>query len=71
MWLVSVRTAVSLLAALLGAVLVRALLDIPPAAALAVGGIAGWLLGGVLLGSAADRLDGALHRMGGPRRRRR
>lgn len=71
MWLVSVPAFVSLLGAFAGAVLALALTDLAPLAALAIGGIAGWVLAALLLGPAAERLDRALHRMGGPRRRRR
>lgn len=71
MWLISVPTTVLLLGALIGAVLVRALTDLAPLPALAVGGLAGWLLAAIALAPAAERLDRALHRMGGPRRRRR
>ena len=70
MWLISVPTALSLVAALVGAALVRGLTDLSPLAALAVGGSAGWLLAALALAPAAERLDRALHRMGGPRRRR-
>lgn len=69
MWLVSVPTAVSLLAAFAGAALVRGLTELASLAALAVGGIAGWLVAALVLAPAAERLDRALHRMGGPRRR--
>jgi hypothetical protein len=69
MWLISVPTAVSLFGALVGAGLVRGLTDLPPTVALIVGAIAGWLLAALALAPAAERLDRALHRMGGPRRR--
>lgn len=70
MWLMSAPTALSLFAAFVGAALVRALTDLTPWAALAIGGIAGWLLAALALAPFAERLDRALHRMGGPRRRR-
>ena len=71
MWLLSVPTAVLLLAALVGAALVRGLTDLTPLAAVILGGIAGLLLAALALRPAAERVDRALHRMGGPRRRRR
>lgn len=71
MWLLSVPTAVLLSAAIVGAALVRGLTDLTPWAALVVGAIAGWLVAAVALVPAAERVDRALHRMGGPRRRRR
>jgi hypothetical protein len=73
-WLVSVGTAVSLAAALVGAVLARALTDLSPLLAVLIGGVAGWVLSSLFLGAAAERLDRRLHRMGGGpvfRRRRR
>lgn len=71
MWLASARTVLAFAGALLGATLLRALTDLPPLAALLLGGLAGSALLTLLLGGAADRLDASLHRMGGPRVRRR
>ncbi len=71
MWLMSVPTALSLLAAFAGAALVRGFTDLTPWVALVIGGIAGWLLAALALVPAAERPDRALHRMGGFRRRRR
>lgn len=70
MWFLSVPTAVSLLGAFVGAVLVRALTDLDPLLAVILGGVGGFVIAAALLGPAAERLDRSLHRMGGPRRRR-
>ena len=72
-WLVSVGTAVSLCAALVGAALALALLDVSPPLAILIGATAGWVLSSIVLGGAAERLDRRLHRMGSGRvfRRRR
>jgi len=70
-WLVSAPTAVSFAGAVAGAVLVRALTDLSSPLAIVIGGIAGWILFSIVLGGAAERLDRSLHRMGGPRFRRR
>jgi len=50
---------------------VRALTDLSSPLAIVIGGIAGWILFSIVLGGAAERLDRSLHRMGGPRFRRR
>jgi hypothetical protein len=71
MWLLSAHTALGLLGALAGIVLARAVTDLTPIVAVVVGGFAGWTLAAIVLGPAAERLDRMLHRMGGPRRRRR
>lgn len=71
MWLLSAQTALGLLGALAGVVLMRGVTDLAPIVALVVGGFAGWTVAAVVLGPAAERLDRMLHRMGGPRRRRR
>jgi hypothetical protein len=72
-WLVSVGTTVSLLAALVGAALAVALIDLSRPVAAVIGAAAGWVLSSLVLGAPADRLDRRLHRMGGGRvfRRRR
>ena len=71
MWLLSAHTALGLLGALAGIVLARTVTDLTPIVAVVVGGFAGWTLAAIVLGPAAERLDRMLHRMGGPRRRRR
>ena len=71
MWLLSAQTALGLLGALAGIVLVRAVTDLAPVVAVLGGGFAGWTIAAIVLGPAAERLDRVLHRMGGPRRRRR
>lgn len=69
-WLVSPRTALAALSALVGIVVLRGLTDVPAAVAVVAGAVGGWLFASLLVGGAADRLDRALHRMGGPRGRR-
>jgi hypothetical protein len=69
-WLLSPSTALPLLAALVGAALVAGLTGLPPIVAVLVGGAGAWILAVVALAPVADRMDAALHRMGGPRRRR-
>ena len=64
MWLVSVPTAVALSGALVGAALALALTDLSRPLAVVIGGAAGWFLGSLVLGAAAERLDRRLHQMG-------
>lgn len=68
MWLVSVPTAAAVWAAVVGAVAMRALTGIPAPADLIAGAVGGWLVGTLILGPPAERLDRRLHRMGGGRR---
>lgn len=68
MWLLSARTTFALIGAAAGIALVRELTGLPPVAALIVGAVAGSALAGVALGPVAERIDSALHRMGGWRR---
>ena len=72
-WLVSVGTAVSFFAAVVGAALALAVMNVPPALAVIIGAATGWVLSSLVFGAAAERLDRRLHRIGGggPSRRRR
>jgi hypothetical protein len=71
MWFLSARTALSLIGAAAGIVLAREFTGLSPPVAVIVGALAGSALAGVGLGRVANRIDRALHRMGGPRRFRR
>ena len=70
MWLLSARTALSLIGAVIGIALAREFTGLSPLVAIIVGGLAGSALAGLVLSPVADRVDRALHRMGGPRFRR-
>jgi hypothetical protein len=70
MWLLSARTALSLIGAAAGIALARKFTGLPPLVAVIVGALAGSALAGLALSPVADRIDRALHRMGGPRFRR-
>jgi hypothetical protein len=69
-WLLSARTAVSLIGAVAGIALARELTGLSPLVAVIVGALAGSTLAGLALSPVADRIDRTLHRMGGPRFRR-
>jgi hypothetical protein len=69
-WLLSARTAVSLIGAVAGIALARELTGLSPLVAVIVGALAGSTLAGLALSPVADRIDRMLHRMGGPRFRR-
>jgi hypothetical protein len=70
MWLLSTRAALSLIGAVAGIALVREFTGLSPLVAVIVGAIAGSAVAGLALSPVADRIDRALHRMGGPRFRR-
>jgi hypothetical protein len=69
-WLVSARTALSLIGAVAGIAFVREFTGLSPIVAVIAGALAGSALAGVVLSPVADRIDRTLHRMGGPRFRR-
>jgi hypothetical protein len=71
MWLLSARTALSLIGAAAGVVLAREFTGLSPFVAVIVGALAGSALAGLALSPVADRIDRTLHRMGGPSRFRR
>jgi phosphate/sulfate permease len=71
MWLLSTRTALSLIGAVAGIALAREFTGFSPLVAVIVGALAGSVLAGLVLSPVADRIDRTLHRMGGPRRFRR
>ena len=70
MWLISARTALALIGAAAGIALAREFTGLSPLVAVLVGALAGSALAGLALSPVADRIDRALHRMGGPRFRR-
>ena len=70
MWLLSARSALSLIGAAAGITLAREFTDLSPLVAVVVGALAGSALAGLALSPVADRIDRTLHRMGGPRLRR-
>jgi hypothetical protein len=70
MWLFSARTAFSLIGAVAGIALTREFTGLSPLVAVIIGALAGSALAGLVLSPVADRIDRALHRMGGPRFRR-
>ena len=70
MWLLSARTALSLIGGVGGIALMREFTGLSPLVAVIVGGFAGSALAGLVLSPMADRIDRTLHRMGGPRFRR-
>jgi hypothetical protein len=69
-WLLSARSAVSLIGAFAGIALAREFTDLAPLVAVVVGALVGSALAGLVLAPVADRIDRTLHRMGGPRRSR-
>jgi hypothetical protein len=71
MWLLSARTAVSLIGAAAGIALAREFTGLSPVVAVIIGALAGSALAGLALSPVADRIDRTLHRMGGPGRFRR
>jgi hypothetical protein len=71
MWLLSARTALSLIGAAAGIALAREFTGLSPLVAVIVGALAGSALAGLALSPVADRIDRTLHRMGGPGRFRR
>ena len=71
MWLVSARTALSLIGAAAGIVVAREFTGLSPLLAVIIGAVAGSALAGLALSPIADRIDSSLHRMGGPGRFRR
>jgi hypothetical protein len=70
MWLLSARTAISLVGGVAGIALTREFTGLSPLVAVIVGALAGSALAGLMLSPVADRIDRTLHRMGGPRLRR-
>lgn len=70
MWLLSARSALSLVGAVAGIALTREFTGLSPLVAVIVGALGGSVLAGLVLSPMADRIDRILHRMGGPRFRR-
>jgi uncharacterized membrane protein len=70
MWLLSARTAFSLIGAVAGIAFTREVIGLSPLVAVIVGALVGSALAGLVLSPLADRIDRTLHRMGGPRLRR-
>ena len=70
MWLLSARSALSLIGAVTGIALTREFTGLSPLVAVIVGALGGLVLAGLVLSPMADRIDRTLHRMGGPRFRR-
>ena len=67
MWLLSVRTALSLIGAPAGIALAYKFKGLPRLVAVIVGALVGSAIAGLALSPVAERVDRALHRVGGPR----